>query len=1067
MWRGIMVGSFLIERLLRKGASTESWRALETKSGTPVAITFLTAERAKSSLAIAAIKNEGRVAASLDHSSILRLLDYGESKGLPYLVTELASSALGDLPKPSKPELRAIMLVILDALAHAHARGVIHGHLSPKQILIAGPHDPRPGLKIAGFGGTLDAPWRLAPEQQGDDESLIGPWTDLFALGCIAEELFLESAPPALTDWLARLRAPVPDARFRSAADASYALAKISFDDEAEVTRLAKGRPRKSDAPPPPKSWLPAPQLPPVRIPCASMDLYAFRYIPFVGREAERDRLWEALIRTRIEGQPRAFVLSGPAGSGKSRLAEWLCQRAIELGAAIPLEALHSSIAGASDGMSPMIARHIRAVGLERDALIRRCRDWLTARGVTNDDEALALAELVHPSGIAWSSAERTDVLSRFLYRAGLDRPVILWIDDAHWSSEAIEQARALLATNAPALILLTVRNEALLERHGVKEELAKLVAHERAKAIELGPLSSDEQHELARSLVPIDDTLAAEAADRTAGNPLFLVQLVRDWIMRGALVSKDERFVLKPGEAADLPDDLHAIWCERIRRVTSGRSPETVVAIEIAAILGQSVRFAEWTETCARCEPPLDRRLVNEAAELLFGSGLARRTEGGLAFVHGMIRESVARSARERNRSEGHHLAAARMMQSLYSRRSAAIEERLGRHLLAARDLNGAIEPLFLAARARLERSDLGGARALLEEREAAMTIARVSSNDERWSMGWSLAARVALSLGDHESAERTAGRLLDAAERFGWSRARADATYLRAEVAKTKGDFETAFTRHQEAAELYRSLGDVKSEARSICEMGYVDQQRGEARRAVKLLHRARELFERAGDWAGLATAIQRLGLAARQRGDIAESGRLFEEARVVFEKIANRFGVASTLNGLGDVARYSGDLELADRRYRESIRIWEAIGARSAAMTPRLNLACLAVARARYSELESLVKDALDRLEKTDQSALVGCAKALLLPCLARRRAWGAWDEAIADAERYLEASGFVDADVARPVHLAAELALAAGEQDRARRAYSLALEQWRALGNITETAGLTEMLRATAS
>jgi len=57
-----------------------------------------------------------------------------------------------------------------------------------------------------------------------------------------------------------------------------------------------------------------------------------------VDREAERDALWGALAEAAERDEPRLVLLSGPAGCGKSRLADWLCERAQEVGGATVLQ---------------------------------------------------------------------------------------------------------------------------------------------------------------------------------------------------------------------------------------------------------------------------------------------------------------------------------------------------------------------------------------------------------------------------------------------------------------------------------------------------------------------------------------------------------------------------------------------------------------------------------------------------------------------------------------------------------------------------------------------------------
>lgn len=259
----------------------EVWRGRHRASALPVAIKTLSAERLRTPRNRELFAAEVEAVARLSHPGIVHIFDHGvvsaESAaasggrlvtGSAYLVMELASEGnLASSPPRDWPALRAALEDVLDALAHAHARGLVHRDLKPANVLRAGQDDLRPGLKLADFGAvwrldvdrgpaegrtTIGTPQYMAPEQIIGREHTIGPATDLYALGCLAwllatgEAVFpsteslevlrshLREAPSAfvprmpvpggLEGWLRRLLQKDARARFPTAAAARHAL---------------------------------------------------------------------------------------------------------------------------------------------------------------------------------------------------------------------------------------------------------------------------------------------------------------------------------------------------------------------------------------------------------------------------------------------------------------------------------------------------------------------------------------------------------------------------------------------------------------------------------------------------------------------------------------------------------------------------------------------------------------------------------------------------------------------------------------------------------------------------
>jgi tetratricopeptide (TPR) repeat protein len=1128
----IPLGPFHLDRRIGRGGMAEVWSGVHAAQQVPVAVKVMTGERARNPQYRTAFRNEVQAVASLDHPGIVLVFDHGEvsreaeeaSRGLlpagsPCLAMELADGGtLASLARERLDwsELRRILLALLDALAHAHARGVVHRDLKPSNVLLFGQteSDPDNGpgprrLKLADFGlaqafelqvgpdstdFVCGTPTYMAPEQLRGEWRDYGPWTDLYGLGCLAWSLATGSPPfnePGLLQvvrlqleedpgtfqplfpvargfegFLRRLLEKDSGRRFVRTADATWALLRLGEPagrpmfrpavpaDEAptEVMTLTGLVPvaRERPAPPPasagdreapcpretpplPAGWEhPVGRAASMKLVGAGLGLYGLRSIPLVGRRAERDFLWQVLAEVHASHQVRLVLLRGAAGNGKTRLAEWIAQRAHEVGGATVLRASHGSSPGAGDGLPRMMARHLRCVGLTRAETLERTSRLLRAWKVTGEgdgSEAAGLTELMVPAaaedGAALrpqTAAERFALLERHGRRLTRQRPVLFLLDDVHWSAEAIAFADHLLrSADLPALLLLTARDEALAERRLEAAAMAELLTLPGARELEVPPLSAGDRTALVEELLGLSGELAAQVEERTHGNPLFAVQLVGDWVQRGVLEVGVSGFVLRAGEQARFPDDLHQVWSARVDRLLAGLPAGSREALEIAAALGPTVDRQEWETSCRAmgvpCPPPL--------LDGLIVSHLAVRTEEGWRFVHPMLRESLERMARESGRWPGHNRACAAMLLGRAVAGERGISERLGRHLLLAGQPDSAVDFLLSGARERRETSDYGPAQALLAMRDDALQSVAAVRRDPRWGEGWVLRARIHLHQGQLDEVFRWAGRAVTGGADNDWSRIRSEALRLLGDAARRRGDLHQAVDLYERCVSTTDNPHGV---AASLWGLGDVLRQRGDLARARDLFDRSHRIYEEIGDEHGLGDHLIGLADLARQGRDAAEAERLYQEARERFESLGNQYGVARSLNGLGEAARLRGDLARAGGLYLQSLGILERLSSADG-IFPRVNLALVDLGGGRFAEARGVLEEARPQLEELGWGGLLACVHTARLACAVHDRDWTAWDESYARAAELLGSSGLQDPDVAWAVEVAARLAVEA--------------------------------------
>jgi serine/threonine-protein kinase len=206
-----LTGRYVIERELGAGGMATVYLAHDLKHDRHVAIKVLRADLG-ASLGAERFLREIRIAAQLHHPHILGLLDSGEANGLLYYVMPFVDGESlreriareGALPIPDAVR---IMHEIADALAAAHARGVVHRDVKPDNILLEGRHalvmdfgvakavrDAAGPVGMTGTGVSIGTPAYMAPEQIAG-EANADQRVDVYALGLVAYEM-LTGRPP-------------------------------------------------------------------------------------------------------------------------------------------------------------------------------------------------------------------------------------------------------------------------------------------------------------------------------------------------------------------------------------------------------------------------------------------------------------------------------------------------------------------------------------------------------------------------------------------------------------------------------------------------------------------------------------------------------------------------------------------------------------------------------------------------------------------------------------------------------------------------------------------------------
>lgn len=1168
----LLVGKYEILECLGTGGAGNVHRAVQYPLERAVALKLLRPELGLNPSVRRRFAREARAVASLNHPHITTVYDFGiAGDGTLYLCMEFIDGpSLRQLIQEGVPTIPALVTVeqILSGLAHAHARGLIHRDLKPANVLVAN-IDDKLQAKIVDFGiaavaggdsndsradgKVVGTPSYMSPEQAQGERNLTAA-TDIYNVGLILYEMaagrhpFSAQTPQSM--MLQHCTAPVPrplprpgfllpnpleniilrclekdpSDRYRSAADCRAAIFEVrrSLEDTGRPIFLPVAPAAQGDA----TGRITLVEGTARVVSGGNLKVSQALDVPFVGRDQERRFLLE-VCQKAIERQAGALVvLEGEAGAGKTRLATWLKEYISEKGemrcfAGTYLRERRDALLGIREIIDQLFGTR----GLDTASASSRIVSQMMSLGMRDAKEAGTLIQMIRPpeegdeqEGSPQHSHQSVfPIVSSVLRTAAESEPLLLILDDIQWGgAQTVEflvyLVRELRKTAAPIVTICTLRSEDLAANPSLSEGVSNLAVYEHDIVFRkrLPRMSDSELATLVGHVLPAHDSLVQPLVDRSDGNPLFALQVLR-YLIDEDLLEMTESGQYAPTEGIKVeetvPPNLADLLLLRLVQLERryGEDVPVVAVLERAAVLGSRFPYDALAHMATN-DPSLKDADLDSLTDTLLNEGLFIEAKGVqedlLDFNHTLIRDILLKRMAPRRGTRKLHILAAEAKRTYFGDREEIVAEQLSAHYELGRDLANALKYAHLAgvtaermhrpadavsswkrylrlcgrvdaensselpspATVRVRVGELQEALGRYEEGAETLRglvdTSQVPDSDVTLRATLALGS-IALKQGQALEAERLFELTNEATAVSGKWRSRA--LLGLAKVHWHFGKADLARTRGREALDVASQENDGLGQADAFWFLGDVGRLTGELEEAERYFRSAQTQFEAINKPGGVARSLYGLALLARGTGDLESAEILYNQAYATLEPLGVLRGLGHCLNGLGEVARFRNRLTEARSYYKRAVDIYQSAGLTPDATVSLTNLGIVARDLGDLDAAKSAMERALTVAEAADYKYLtLGIAFNLswvyaLLNETDRSR------QLLDEYSERCQRTGLVDPDFARPLEGIAGLLDRAGQTQQARKLYQQAQEMWEELNRERDADRVAALLR----
>ncbi len=603
-----------------------------------------------------------------------------------------------------------------------------------------------------------------------------------------------------------------------------------------------------------------------------------------IGRRSEWATVELALAQTE-QGQGQTLLVSGEAGIGKSRLvaearaaADALGFRVLqgncfEIDASFPYAPLIDALRAYFSGLAPATTEN--ALGALGPELIKLMPEL-----------SLTLPELTPSAPLDPESEKRRlfEALTRFFIQLSSASPVLLVLEDLHWSDEiSLEYLRYLgrRVPGLPLLLMVTWRPEE------VSEPLASLLLTLRREQwkteLTLQKLDRAEVNSLLRAIFDLKRPVRVDFLEAlynlTEGNPFFIEEVLKSLVSSGEIFFGRGEWSRRPLEELHIRPTIQQAVEHRVRDLSEPSRRMLVMA----AVAGRRFDFA-LLERLTGLEAAT---LLGQIKDAVAAQLVIEESADRFSFRHALTREAIYQKLLARERRDLHR-SIGEILEELHSGQLQPVLAELAYHFYQARLWEKAVDYSGRAGRHALQHN-------------APQAAIRLLS----WAM--------------------------EAAARLG-REAPAELHLLRGRAYELAGDFERSQADYQAALKQARALRDAEGEGQALFRLGFLWTGR-DYRRAERFFREAQIWAGEAGDLKLNAHALNGLGNWQMMNGALLEARQSHEQALEFFEQTRDRRGLATTLDLLAIASYLAGDLKSGAAFHRRAVTLLRELHDRQA--------------------------------------------------------------------------------------------------------------------------------------